>query len=128
MALALLVRIAVPALVALGLTAAYLVFGKRQTEDEHSNDGGGTPSRHQFRSHDETENPRSTDGTQPRRRPPNRTENLEECKICMEERPLVELYPCNHQSMCESCVVKIISKSSRACPFCRRRIQGYRDA
>ncbi|KAK3757492.1 hypothetical protein RRG08_050375 [Elysia crispata] len=132
MSLALVVRVAVPALVALGLSAAYLIFRKRQPEGEHR-DGDNRPSRAQFRSWDDTEIPRPTNGTQLRHRTSNETEvregqQLEECIICTEERVLVELYPCNHRSMCEGCVIKIISKNSRACPFCRRRIQGYRDA
>ena len=49
MSLALVVRVAVPALVALGLSAAYLIFRKGQPEGEHR-DGDNRPSRAQFRS------------------------------------------------------------------------------
>ncbi|GFS22848.1 RNA-binding protein MEX3D [Elysia marginata] len=131
MSLAILVRVAVPALVALGLSAAYLIFRKSQPEDEHGG-GNSRPSGTQFT--DGTNSSRSSEGSQLRHRT-SRSQSeagegpqLEECIICTEDRVLVELYPCSHRSMCENCVIKIISKNSRACPFCRRRIHGYRDA
>ena len=49
MSLAILVRVAVPALFALGISAAYLIFRKRQPEEGHHG-GGDRSSRPQFTS------------------------------------------------------------------------------
>uniref|UniRef100_A0A0B6ZR64 RING-type domain-containing protein n=1 Tax=Arion vulgaris TaxID=1028688 RepID=A0A0B6ZR64_9EUPU len=50
-----------------------------------------------------------------------------ECVVCYEESNIVELYPCRHRSLCEDCVLKIISRNTRVCPLCRRKIQGYSE-
>ncbi|CAG5122508.1 unnamed protein product [Candidula unifasciata] len=50
-----------------------------------------------------------------------------DCVVCFEESNIVQLYPCLHRSLCEECVIKIVSSNRRICPLCRTRIQGYGD-
>ncbi|GFN83324.1 E3 ubiquitin-protein ligase cbl-b [Plakobranchus ocellatus] len=132
MSLAILVRIAVPAIVAIGC-AAYYMFKRKTEEEPHG--GGNRRNSSPDRSRPLGGNRGHRNGTTARRRTPRpEAQNAqpqaepEECSICMETQLLIKLHPCGHRSMCETCVIRIISRNSRACPFCRERIQGYHDA
>ena len=46
------------------------------------------------------------------------------CAVCFEERLLIKLIPCGHDTTCMSCLQKIL-RLNRTCPICRSVIQGY---
>ena len=46
------------------------------------------------------------------------------CAVCFEERLLIKLIPCGHETTCMSCLQKIL-RLNRTCPICRSVIQGY---
>jgi len=43
------------------------------------------------------------------------------CSICLDEKELIILEPCLHQCICNECLNKLISYSSK-CPICRCKI------
>ena len=46
------------------------------------------------------------------------------CAVCFEERLLIKLIPCGHETICMSCLQKIL-RLNHTCPICRSVIQGY---
>lgn len=48
--------------------------------------------------------------------------DLDECVICLDEKPTTIFLPCGHQTCCTSCYHEVYTEGYQTCPICRRDI------
>jgi hypothetical protein len=50
------------------------------------------------------------------------------CVICLDRARTAALEPCGHALLCHSCAAAVLRTAAPACPVCRARATGFRDA
>ena len=65
----------------------------------------------------------------PQHTPSSDSDSVEECCICLDEKPCVLLLPCEHRCACHACIARVRKNvTGGVCPICREPIVDSRDA
>ncbi|KAK7094527.1 uncharacterized protein [Littorina saxatilis] len=126
------------------IAAAFYIYRRTQTEMGTHGPGGGAynrepwgmaaannrqsatnPRRRNTRTRKEANDSNNSQRSRPYESPDSSYPDEDQCEICFEDVAKVQLYPCKHSDICETCVNKLLISNKRECPFCRARIDGY---